>query len=62
VRGCELDLVVRGCELSLSLSLSDSAVTALLTLVLEVLAIVWASIVRGQTQAGGIFAPDRNAL
>jgi hypothetical protein len=38
------------------------AVTALLTLILEILAIVWACIVRGQTKAGGIFAPDRNAL
>lgn len=38
------------------------AVTALLTLVLEIVAIVWACIVRGQTKAGGIFAPDRNAL
>merc|ERR1712205_127141 len=38
------------------------AITALLTLFLEISAIAWACIVREQTKAGGIFAPDRNSL
>ena len=37
------------------------AITALLTLFLEISAIAWACIVREQTKAGGIFAPDRNS-